>query len=497
MSIQKLRISVAALVLSSMISATAIGDDLEIYLGIAGSEVTYDPNVIFIMDTSGSMSGKDGGEESRMLRVQNALKQTLESVTNINAGLMRFSDYGGPVLFPVRPIDDPVVPEIIVSVAQSSDDAYEIASVVNLSSNKIKLSQGMDVVYAGLRYRDLDIPQGATITNAYLRFTSVQSNVAPTTLTFSAELGPDAPTFSALSNNISQRSSTAATVVWSTDNDWPVGGETVTSADLSTVLQEVVNQDSWCGGQAMNLLIEGVSAGVTSARQAKAFEDGTSASPQLVVLYDETTATGCIRGNLSYQVNSQKNNAEEKITGYASTGAELTFNPFSNAYIGMRFRNIALPKDATVTNAYLVFTAYQNRTGSGASFDISGSDEKDAKSFKNHTRHLLRDKPKTAPVSWTNIPPWYKNNTYQSPPVTTIVQHLVNRADWELGNDMMLVISNMSGNRGAYAYKGKPSGAPSLVIEYSGNATPGASSTVRNHLINKVDGLSASGFTPI
>jgi type IV pilus assembly protein PilY1 len=61
MSIQKLRISVAALVLSSMISATAIGDDLEIYLGIAGSEVTYDPNVIFIMDTSGSMSGKDGG----------------------------------------------------------------------------------------------------------------------------------------------------------------------------------------------------------------------------------------------------------------------------------------------------------------------------------------------------------------------------------------------------------------------------------------------------
>jgi len=497
MSMQKLRISIAALILSSMISATAIGDDLEIYLGVAGSELTYDPNVIFIMDTSGSMSGKDGGDESRMLRVQNALKQTLESVTNINAGLMRFSDYGGPVLFPVRPIDDPVVPEIIMSVAQSSDDAYEIESVVNLSSNNIKLSQGTNVVHAGLRYEDLDIPQGATITNAYVRFTSAQSDVSATTLTFRAELVPDASTFSALSNNISLRSPTAAKVVWSADNDWPVGGETVTSTDLSTVLQEVVNQDTWCGGQAMNLLIEGVGAGVASGRKTKAFEDGTGASPQLVVLYDETTATGCIRGNLSYQVKSENDNAEEKSNGHDSTGTELTFNPSSNDYIGMRFQDIALPKDATVTNAYLVFTAYQNRTASGASFDISGSDEDDARNFRRYRRYLLRDKPKTASVSWTNIPPWYKNNTYQSPPVTTIVQHLVNRADWELGNDMMLVISNMNGNRGGYSFKGKPSGAPSLVIEYSGNATPGASSTVRNHLINKVDGLSASGFTPI
>ena len=39
---------------SSVISA----DDLEIYLGNAGSEVTYNPNVLFIMDTSGSLYAK-------------------------------------------------------------------------------------------------------------------------------------------------------------------------------------------------------------------------------------------------------------------------------------------------------------------------------------------------------------------------------------------------------------------------------------------------------
>ena len=114
---------------SSVLSA----DDLEIYLGTAGSEVTYNPNVLFVMDTSGSMTDKDGGDESRMLRVQNALKETLNSVTNINAGLMRFSDFGGPVLYPVRPIDDSASPEIITSIVQATDDAYEIASSVACS----------------------------------------------------------------------------------------------------------------------------------------------------------------------------------------------------------------------------------------------------------------------------------------------------------------------------------------------------------------------------
>ncbi|MFT6414609.1 MAG: type IV pilus assembly protein PilY1, partial [Glaciecola sp.] len=73
----------------TFVSNVIKADDLEIYLGTAGSEVTYNPNVLFIMDTSGSMSNKDDGDESRMLRVQNALKETLNSVTNINAGLMR------------------------------------------------------------------------------------------------------------------------------------------------------------------------------------------------------------------------------------------------------------------------------------------------------------------------------------------------------------------------------------------------------------------------
>eukprot|EP01093_Parvamoeba_rugata_P010475 TRINITY_DN28346_c0_g1_i1.p1 TRINITY_DN28346_c0_g1~~TRINITY_DN28346_c0_g1_i1.p1 ORF type:complete len:104 (-),score=12.07 TRINITY_DN28346_c0_g1_i1:3-314(-) len=91
------RFNMLILLLGLCLSLGAVADDLEIYFGASTEQVKYDPNVLFIMDTSGSMTADDDTNESRMLRVQNALKETLRSVTNVNAGLMRFSDYGGPI----------------------------------------------------------------------------------------------------------------------------------------------------------------------------------------------------------------------------------------------------------------------------------------------------------------------------------------------------------------------------------------------------------------
>jgi type IV pilus assembly protein PilY1 len=478
---------------SSVISA----DDLEIYLGTAGSEVIYNPNVLFIMDTSGSMTSKDGGDESRMLRVQNALKETLNSVTNINAGLMRFSDFGGPVLYPVRPIDDSVSPEIITSISQATDDAYEIASSVNTSSTILKLSQSTNAVTLGLRYQDLNIPRGAVITNAYIRFSSSAFNSGATNITFSGELVGDSITFSETSNNISARTKTSNSVLWDTDNDWPVSNGTIVSPDLSSILQEIVDQSEWCGGNSLNIIVDGEGISTSSERVSPAFEDGEGLGPQLVVVYDDTTATGCVKGKLSYQIRSQRDNAEERSDGYQATGTELTFRDSSNEYIGVRFRNIALPQGASILNAYLEFTAYQSSYNYFASFNIAGVDQDDPSSFRSYPRFLLRDKPKTTAVVWSGIPRWYKNYTYKSPPVTDIVEQIVGRAGWTSGNEMMFVFSDFVGVRGAYTYNGRPSGTVSLVVEYQGNAIPGSTSTVRELLVSKVDSLSASGMTPI
>ncbi|MBU3021861.1 PilC/PilY family type IV pilus protein [Aestuariibacter sp. A3R04] len=477
------------------IGSAAWADDLDIYLGTADASVTYNPNVLFIMDTSGSMTAYDNTSQSRMLRVQNALKDALQSATNINAGLMRFSDYGGPVLFPLRPIDDSINPEIITSTAESADDAVEISGSVDLTSNSLQLTSGTATVTTGLRYQEVNIPQGATITSATLRLTSTQLNTAASTLKIRGELSADSQAFASTSSNISKRATTGSEVEWSSDNGFPITDEIVTTPDFSAVIQEVVDQPGWCGGNALSLIIEGSSTNSASARRAKSADYGTTGSPQLVVTYDESTATGCISGESVYQVSGNENNAEEKNNGKQSTGTELTMNASSNAYLGMRFTNVNVPKGAVVSEAYLVFNGFEYH-GGYASMKIQAAAVDDAVSFSPYTRYMLKNMPKTSGVTWTP-PTFYYRYEYQTPNISGMLQEVFNRSGWNAGNDVMLILSDFVGDRGAYTYKGSQSRAPQLVIKFKGDATPGVTATVREHLISKVDELTASGYTPI
>jgi len=478
------------------IGFSALGDDLDIYLGTSANSVTYNPNVLFIMDTSGSMTGTDGTGESRMLRVQDALKNALSSATNINAGLMRFSDYGGPVLFPVSGIDDPIRPELITSTSNSSHDAHEINGSVSVSTNHLVLSSGSSAVTSGLRFTELGIPQGARIVNAYIRFTSAQFNIAATTLTLAGEDTVSSSIFSSSSNNLSSRSKTVAQVVWNSDNDFPNTDEVISTPDIAPIIQEIVDLSQWCGGNDLNILIEGSSADSTSSRQARAYDAGQGGSPQLVVSYDDATATGCIGGEALYQVGSASDNLEEDTRGYESTGRELTFSSDYNSYIGIRFQNVNIPHGAEITQAYLAFTAYDTYENSGASMVIRGVADDDADGFYPEQRYRLRNLAKTSGVTWS-MPEFRRRRDYTSPDISNVIKEIVDRTGWQTGNALALIFSDFNSYRGVYSYNDVPSYAPRLVVKFNGDATPGASSTVREHLISKVDELSASGYTPI
>lgn len=496
---KKIGLCATACLFSFMISFSAFGDDLEIYLGNSNNQVTYKPNVLFIMDTSGSMSARDNTSTTRMQKVQDALRNALGNATNINAGLMRFSDYGGPILYPVRDIDLPVSPELIIPVVNGEDDAHEINGNVSINSQQMVISQNTNTVLSGFRYQNLNIPRGAIITSAKLRFTSSGLNNSITNFKIAAHAIGDAPEFTSNDDDISDRTLSTNEVIWDTDNAWPNWEETIASPDLTSVVQEIINRSDWCGGNNIAFILESIDMTSGSNRKAFSSDDGSSRSPQLVLTYDESTATGCLRDKFIYQVDEQDNNAEERSNGYQNTGSELTFRENDNEYIAVRFKNINLPQGAEVLNAYLEFTAYQNGTNSGAKMTIRGANQDSPSDFSPYPRYTLRNKAKTsASVSWSNIPSWSRNGVYQSPPVTDIVQEIVDRPGWESGNKMMFIMSDFSNaKRGGYTYNGKPSGATRLVIEFEGNATPGTTSTVRQHLIGKVDNLNTSGYTPI
>lgn len=496
---KKIGLCVSACLLSFMISFSAFGDDLEIYLGNSNTQVTYKPNVLFIMDTSGSMSARDNTDTTRMQKVQDALRNALGNATNINAGLMRFSDYGGPILYPVQDIDSPVTPELIIPIVNGKDDAHEINGNVSRGSQQMVMSQNTDTVFSGFRYQNINIPRGAIITSAKIRFTSSGLNNSITNFKIAAHAIGDAPEFTTSDDDISNRTLSTNEIIWDADNAWPNWEETVATPDLTPVVQEIINRADWCGGNNIAFVMESIDMASGSNRKAFSSDDGSSRSPQLVLTYDESTATGCLRDKFIYQVDEQDNNAEERSNGYQNTGTELTFRASNNDYTAVRFKNINLPQGANVINAYLEFTAYQNGTSSGAKMTIRGANQDSPSDFTPYPRYTLRNKPKTsASVNWSNIPSWSRNGVYQSPPVTAIVQEIVDRAGWDSGNQMMFIMSDFSNaRRGGYTYNGKPSGATRLVIEFEGNATAGTTSTVRQHLIGKVDNLNTSGFTPI
>lgn len=477
------------------IGAAALADDLDIYLGTADSAVTYKPNVLFIMDTSGSMTAQDGTGKSRMLRVKEALSTALGSATDINAGLMRFSDFGGPVLYPVRGIDTSVNPEIITSVKDGDSDASEINGTVTIDNNKLIISKGTANVISAVRFTALAIPQGVVITSAYIRFTSAQLNTAPTDIVIQGELDDNSAAFKAERDNLSDRKRTATAIQWQTDNQFPVSDEITTTPDISSIIQEVVDDNNWCGGQALSIIFDATSTDSASARQAHAYDSGTDQSAQLVVSYDQSTASGCIASQMKYQINSNSNNREETTSGNNSTGSRLDIYDDTNNYIGLRFTNVNIAKDADIESAYLTFYSYSNYYYY-ASARIRGIDQNDVSAFSNNRNELKKISKTSNNVEWI-MSPTSGYEAFQSPDLSEIIEEITSRGGWQPGNDLGFVLDDFKGSKGAISYQGSSGYAPTLTIKYKGDAVPGEVSTVREHLLGKIDELSANGFTPI
>ena len=140
----------------------------------------------------------------------------------------------------------------------------------------------------GLRFRGLNIPQGATIESAYIQFIS-DEDYAHTTfpnLTIRAEADPNAATFvHGAVNNISDRPVTAALALWEPplwgDEKSATGAER--SPDLSALVQEVVDYPSWNASSALVFILSG-EPDSTAHRAATSHED-TDGPAQLFVTY--------------------------------------------------------------------------------------------------------------------------------------------------------------------------------------------------------------------
>ncbi|MFD1552508.1 hypothetical protein DNU06_14480 [Putridiphycobacter roseus] len=151
---------------------------------------------------------------------------------------------------------------INATILSSSDDAEEeiLGGAMDLSSSDIEFTNdGGTEQIVGLRYDNLNIPNGSTIISAYIQFTTDEittGNQVDVVMAF--EDVANASAITSGNGDLSGRTyfGTSNAVLWTSIQDWATvgaNGPAQQSPDLAAMLQIIVNKAGWSAGNAVLL----------------------------------------------------------------------------------------------------------------------------------------------------------------------------------------------------------------------------------------------------
>jgi hypothetical protein len=360
-------------------------------------------------------------------------------------------------------------------ISSNMDDVEEKSNGrMYTNSSDLELTYDGNEQTVGLRYTGVTIPQGATITNAYVQFTTDETNSGATSLTIRAEDENNASAFSESRYNVSSRRQTAAAVNWQPAawNSVGLAGSDQRTPNLKSLVQEVVNRSDWNSGNSLVLMVTG-----SGERTAESHDGSNSKAPLLHIDYtiestgdpitgDPTTGDAVI---IEKRISNNLDDVEESSSGNINTGSsdvELVYDG-SNQTVGLRFTRLSIPQGVSISKAYIQFTVDETNSGS-TSLTIRGEDRDDASAFNTSRRNVSNRAKTNASVNW-QPPAWNTvgaaGRDQRSPNLKNIIQEITNRGGWNSGNDLVLMITG-SGERTAESHNGSSSKAPLLHIEY-------------------------------
>lgn len=456
-----------------------MADDTEIFFG-GTTNISVRPNVLFVLDTSSSMTDTDGTGVTRLDRMKDALRTILNSTQDVNVGMMRFSNPGGAVIYPLSYIDKPVAEDIAEAVlsgtAQASvefgiddseqlsdnstindnpvlslttrpaisssdtlqyqinngdDDAEERVSDgdLSLTSTDLELMRdGNNKQLVGLRFNNIRVPQGATITAATIDFEVDQKKTGtPLDVDIYGEDSSQPARYSD-SAKISSRTKTSAKVDWSITTG-PNKNVTLSSPDISAIVEEIVNRGDWVESNSMAFILqEDPSQTANNFRELESYNGESDAAAKL---------------NISYSYSASAVN---------------------NDYIALRFNSLKIPQGADITNAYLSVVSAAD-SSAATSITLFAEDADDSAELGTASNELGARDLTSANVAWSSVPAWTRDETYRSTDIANVIQEVVNRSGWCGGNSLTLLLTG-TGERYAKAFEGSSTEAPQIDINY-------------------------------
>src|SRR3972149_3138142 len=192
--------------------------------------------------------------------------------------------------------------------SQSSDDIWVYRDGSSVWQRSLTSTSGASGYYlstqtrqgVGTVFRNVDIPQDATVTNAYITFTAADTRGNDTVTTVLIGQNTNAPaTFSTVANYQGRRGTvvggadntnlTSANVTWAPPD--MTAGNTYNTPDISSIIQEIVDLPGWVGDGTDDIAIfwdDHAAAGTQTnivERTVRSYDNG-SAFPILYVTYD-------------------------------------------------------------------------------------------------------------------------------------------------------------------------------------------------------------------
>ncbi len=171
---------------------------------------------------------------------------------------------------------------LAVPLASGFDDAEESPQgFINLSSSDIEMTEDQgSTLTAGFRFANINLPDDAVISRAYLQFVAEEIQIGPANLAIHGEASGNAAPFQTSNNNITSRARTSSSASW-LPAPWFMVGESGTnqqSSDLSELVTEMIAHPDWEEGNAMAFIVSG-----SGTRTAYSYEQNPERAAKLII----------------------------------------------------------------------------------------------------------------------------------------------------------------------------------------------------------------------
>ena len=198
-----------------------------------------------------------------------------------------------------------------IAYAGQADDGAETRSSSDLEMPWEDGIRSSTYQVIGMRFIDLQIPKGSKVVNAYVQFTGDNDDAGkltggPVNLIINGLLQPNPGGFNSSENFYTDRNpKTTSQVAWSNIPNWTSNRATEASktSDISSVIQEIIDQDGWASGNALIIFIRDNETNPSNG-QRSALSGPGAAGPLLHIELSSKEATNPVPADGAYHNNT-------------------------------------------------------------------------------------------------------------------------------------------------------------------------------------------------